>query len=799
MTRIRLLCATALAGGALAGLARAQTTAAPPAPAPAAPGEVSAVVVTGNHREQSIQSAPYDVSAVTGAKIDENQIRSSPELLRTIPGVAVIDRGPRNDGTASNIFMRGVNVDSTAVGDYPLPSVAPVSTYWGDTPVFANFALIDLNRVEVLRGPQGTFYGSGSLGGTVRYIFNQPQFDVFSGYVSASASHTAGSDSAGGAYQGVVNIPVAHNLAIRIDALYDDWPGSIDYANIYQTGPGGVPLAPQGIFSQAGAYRSQPDTDFAKIGMGRLAVRWDPVQTVDLTLTWAHQHDQIGGRQQITTGDNGYGVPYGPYENGGVILEPSARTIDLIALESVIDFGFATLTSSTSWYDHRGSSTTDNTGFYANDATFHDYYYNYPRPDVPAFRTYQDKAYVEEVRLVSKPGKTFDWVVGAYFNHDDYYQTQTDYVLGFKEWWDALYAGYPAAQAAVASDEQFAYHAYQRTTDVAGFGELTWHVTDRWQITGGLRHFHTAQDTDLYINFPAFTYVSEPDAPPTISQPSDKTLFRGNTAYRISDDAQVYFTVSQGYRRGGVNEVATIGRWAESPTWQTYAPDTLVNYELGAKGRFLGATYDATLFYEDWRHIQLNTFTETYGFYAVANGNTARSAGLELQIEGNPLPRLHYLVGYTLTDAQLTSNFYAPTGNLIAVNGAQLPGTPKDQVNVALDYTVPLPNTARLGFHINGYYQSTTQNAVGHPTYVAADQFEATLPRFTLWNLSAVYSIRKIDVTLFVKNIFNANGVTGEFTQAYTGTNPAASFYGNDAREFISLPRTVGGTATYHW
>jgi outer membrane receptor for monomeric catechols len=222
----------------------------------------------------------------------------------------------------------------------------------------------------------------------------------------------------------------------------------------------------------------------------------------------------------------------------------------------------------------------------------------------------------------------------------------------------------------------------------------------------------------------------------------------------------------------------------------------------------MGVTYDAALFYVDWTHIQLNTFTDLYGFYAAANGNKARSDGFEGQLEGSPLPHLHYVVGYTYTDAELTSDFYSPTGALIANGGQMLPGTPKSAITLAADYAVPLANGSTLSFHLNGYYQSSTQNAVGHPAYLAPNVFSATLPDFQLWNLTATWAIKHWSTSLFVKNIFNANGVTGEFTQAYTGTNPGspatgvpggANFYGNDARNFISLPRTVGLTVAYRW
>jgi iron complex outermembrane recepter protein len=132
------------------------------------------IIVTAARREQSILDVPYNISAVSGAEIAAAHVTDSAELMRAIPGVAVVDRGYRNSGVINGIMIRGLNVDGAALGDYALNTVPTVSTYINDTPIYANFILKDIERVEVLRGPQGTLYGSGSLGGTVRYIMNAP-------------------------------------------------------------------------------------------------------------------------------------------------------------------------------------------------------------------------------------------------------------------------------------------------------------------------------------------------------------------------------------------------------------------------------------------------------------------------------------------------------------------------------------------------------------------------------------------------------------------------------------------------
>ena len=175
-----------------------------------------------------------------------------------------------------------------------------MSTYVNDTPLFANFALLDLDRVEVLRGPQGTLYGSGSLGGTVRYISNQPQFDRYSGRVAVTSSKVEGSGGVGWEGEGVVNIPIAPTIAIRLNGEIQDYPGIVDYVNIYQLDSSGVPVLPAGgIFSSNGVYTGKKDADYVKIQYGRASIRFEPTDQIDLNFTYQKQHDDVGGRRPV--------------------------------------------------------------------------------------------------------------------------------------------------------------------------------------------------------------------------------------------------------------------------------------------------------------------------------------------------------------------------------------------------------------------------------------------------------------------------------------------------------------------
>ncbi len=208
------------------------------------------IVVTASRREQNILDVPYNISAISGEEIEASMTLDNAELLRSVPGVGLVDSGPRNGAQFNSIRIRGINVDGSAFGDYAVSSVATVATYVNDTPVFANLALIDLERVEVLRGPQGTLYGSGALGGTVKYLMREPQFDATDGSVGTVFTNVDGSSDIGYGVTGVLNVPVSDTFAIRANVYWRDYPGVTDYVSLYELDANGVPPAPNGIFAR---------------------------------------------------------------------------------------------------------------------------------------------------------------------------------------------------------------------------------------------------------------------------------------------------------------------------------------------------------------------------------------------------------------------------------------------------------------------------------------------------------------------------------------------------------------------
>ena len=268
--------------------------------------EIEEVVVTATSRETSIFEVPYNISAVSGSDIDSKGILDTAELLRSFAGISTIDRGSRNAGTVNNIRIRGLNVDSNALQDYPVSAAASVSTYVDKTPVFANFLLKDLTRVEVLRGPQSTLYGSGSLGGTVRYITNKPSLENFSSRVNLTGSQVDGSDDIGDNVDVVINIPILSNIAYRLVTSNANYPGVTDYVNVHEvtnlpafdpygigliSGSVGVPSLKNGFGTAFDFMTSPPiingvkDADTVEIEFFRHKVLIDLSENVELLIT----------------------------------------------------------------------------------------------------------------------------------------------------------------------------------------------------------------------------------------------------------------------------------------------------------------------------------------------------------------------------------------------------------------------------------------------------------------------------------------------------------------------------------
>jgi iron complex outermembrane receptor protein len=784
------------------------------------------IIVTATRREQSIQDIPYNISAVQGAEIASQNIVDASELMRTIAGVSVIDRGYRNSGHVNSLIIRGMNVDNGVNGDVALSAVPTVATYVDETPLFANFLLKDIERVEVLRGPQGTLYGSGALGGTVRYIMNRPDPSEFDAGVGVSFGQTEGSDGNNFSGDIMLNVPMSDTSAFRLSAGTVQNDGVIDYVNLYQLDNGdpvvlndagqcvGVTdpsLTPTEVVFNPSCYTSKKDADDVDITYARASFLFQPSDTVDIQLNYQWQEDEIGARRTITEGADFYGNAYnGSDQSGATMLEPSEREATLLSLDMEFDLGFATLTSSTSSYEHEGNGWRDNTSLWVTDRGgfanwFDTLYTGNPRPVAHVEAGFDEKALVQEFRLVSNSDadSNIDWTVGAYYMDQDREVNNFSYILGLNEYGNAcpvVGATCPALgqwwTGLPLNEIDFWYIREENFTDLALYGEVTWHVGDNWHITAGARWFDNELANDTAMDFPLIEGTTPIDFVEFPSQSEDDVQFKLNVALDVSDDMMVYGTFSEGFRRGGSNAIPTFSYFAEpNPgSVESYAADTVQNFEFGIKGSTPTVRYTADIYYIDWEDPQLNTATADWSFFMAQNGESAKTIGVELEAQILIADNLELNLGYGHAKAELTADLIAPQyGNVISTDGHRLPGTAENVASASLTHIAELSGGMGLTTRVSGYYQSDSINSVTDTT--VQDKFSG----FSLWNASVTLDDEAWSAALYIKNIGDEQAVTGNYPAAYmsTDTGTFENYYGNNQRQYIATPRTIGLALKY--
>jgi len=366
------------------------------------------IIVTAQRRAEGVQDIPLNSAAVGEAQIEEQGFEELADTLAYVPGINVVDRGGRQ---GNPIIVRGLNADPLGSGDGNNNGGGTVATYVGEIPVYIDLKLNDLQRVEVLLGPQGTLYGAGTLGGAIRYIPNKPDFngDLFS--VRSELSKYSEADDVSYEIGATFNKAFSDTFAIRGSLDFEDDSGFIDQPYIVQQI--GV-SEPDPDFSDPAAlaanFNPQEDVNSEENISGRLAARWAPTEWLDGTLTYYYQNVDIGGRQLSSRRS---GVPAGDFESALRVPEPNEITNDLLALEVTADLGFAELTSAT------GFSTFEDNGQRDQTDLLITLEYSYETfPTFTAFTNEQgeEERINQELRLVSTTGGPLNWIAGVFYN-----------------------------------------------------------------------------------------------------------------------------------------------------------------------------------------------------------------------------------------------------------------------------------------------------------------------------------------------------------------------------------------------
>jgi iron complex outermembrane receptor protein len=764
------------------------------------------VIVTATRRPLSAQDIPVSITAITGKTLEQAGIADTVDLARSLAGINVIDKGPFGGVNGAALIIRGLNSDSTS-GEFiqSSPIVPPVATYVDDTPLFFNLRLQDLDRVEILRGPQGTLYGSGSLGGTIRFVQNAPDPRAFDANVEAGVSDTAHTSAINYSVNGMLNLPVSETLAFRLNAGYTDEAGFINQPNLYALNSAGEPIAaqPGNLLSPPQTY-SKDGTNAYRYRSARAAALWKPSDDFHAQLSYYYQLSKADGYPYSAPF---YGVD--SLSSSDYIQATTNDRIDLAALTMEGDLGFATLTSNTSWAKHQNVSEGDVTSLYDFFPFYPALYGANPRALVVGDQGYADKPWAQEIRLASKTGGPYEWVAGAFYKNERTIIREHDFYPGYLDYYNACVPVYGAGDGInssqcgigetaytpgpvstidgipIAKDQAYIGDFETRYTDLAAFGEFTWHFAPAWSLTGGGRLFKQtvsqSQQTGLLFDGPAYI------ANETQSDSWRKALWKVNVAFQIDGTNLAYATWSQGFRRGAVNALppteAAVG-YVTDPGLFKVAPDTADNYEIGVKGTLQNRyRYSAAIYDIQWHNVQQSAFLTPLALPGAINVGEAYSRGFETELFGVFTDHLSAQFNYTYDQTKLTSlNALAISGLSVPppAAGTPLPGTPKSTAAAALEYGHVHAADGELRFAVNAHYQSALIPALS-----------ATIPTvagYTMIGARAGYARSHWVSTIYVDNLTNQLGIN-----SYTDPIQWGKYY----QALVSRPRTVGLTIGY--
>jgi outer membrane receptor protein involved in Fe transport len=754
--------------------------------------DIGEITVTASRRTERIQDIPYSISAVGGEKLAQGNIADVPHLTQSVPGLVSFDTGAGgNDNRALTIRglnSGGLNTDQT---------VAPVATYVNDTPVFLNLRLKDIERVEVLRGPQGTLYGSGALGGAVRFIQHSPDLKDFDVQISAGGSSTQHASGLNDAFDLVLNLPIAQDVfGLRLNADYSHDAGYIAQNNLYVLDSAGVPVPkdPTHLVTSPALMTSRRGTNDNTYKSGRIAALWKPTDNVRVDLNVYHQEGDAGNTQTITPLLTGWDS----LESAHYIPEALTDRVDLQSLEIGLDLGFATFTSTTSHFKHENVSTGDYTTLYELFYFYTPYYGANPRPLYLARQTFDDTGTVEELRMTSQWSGPVQLVAGLYFNKDSTNVIHHEYAPGYQAFYNAclpvngmgkicgigtqagIYQqidGIP-----IVTDQSYVGDSESKFTDRAIYGEVTYHVTPEWQVTGGIRVFSQSysQSGQSGLMFDGPDFVSANSA--AIS--NRHALYKANTSYKISDDTMVYATYAQGFRRGGINALpgSTLAGGKVDSRFKVLKPDYAYNSEVGLKGSIAKQfQYSVGVYNIDWKDIQSGLYLTPLSIISTANIGDGYSRGVELEFSGKLIDQLYTQVGYSYDSTKLTTaSFQGRNATVPSTPGGQLPDAPSQTLSVSLDYKIPLDGEWVLDPTIAMYYRGAMV------TTTTPNRFP--VGGFTTTNVSMNIDHGHWHGLVYINNATNKLG----FNSA-----PNTDTWGQGAAVLVNQPRTAGVMVTY--
>jgi len=692
----------------------------------AAATQIGEVVVTAQKRVERILDVPVPVTAISAkALIDSNQVRLL-DYYASVPGLNV---APTSLQSQQHIDIRGV----TSGGGNPTVGIMIDDIPYGSTTgigggeVPPDLDPNDLERIEVLRGPQGTLYGAASIGGLIKFVTIDPSTEAFSGAVQAGASGVNHGAEGGYSLRGSVNIPLTDNLAVRASGFARQDPGWISNP---VTGADGV--------------NEEHDSG------GRLAALWRPSDTISLKLSALYQDVNGNGVSSVDLLPTLHGLEQNYIPGTGAYH----RTIQDYSAIWTVKLGTAELTSLTGYGAKAFHDAEDITYLFGPYTMF-----EFGVPGTPYVNDNQTDKFSQEVRLAVPIGKKLDLLVGGFYT-----QENTHFEV-------SILASNPVTGQQVATwSNTFFPSTYE---EYAAFADLTYHFTDWFDIQVGGRESHIDQSASevsdgiayntLFLREPVASYVI-----PSATLNASPFTYLVTPEIHLSPDLMVYARLASGYRAGGINVTLGVPR--------TYNPDMTQNYELGVKGEFLDRklSIDASLYYIDWKDIQLGLHSTQNGAGYIGNGGAAKSEGAELTVEARPVTGLTVTGWVAVNDSQLTENLPA-TSTVVGESGDRLPWSPRFSGYLSVE------DRFRLTSSVSGFVEGAFSYVGDRLGSFQATATRSDSPAYTKTDARVGVRYQSWTVSVYANNITDERGVL------LNGTDVGPSY----AVNYIT-PRTVG-------
>ena len=703
--------------------------------------ELDQIIVTSTRREMRLQDVPISVSVLSQNQLDRQGLNSFLDFAEQIPSL-----GFNNSGgpTFQTLSLRGVGVASG--GTAGAGSASTVAVYLDETPVVAPFSrnatiqpiLFDIQRVEVLRGPQGTLFGASSMGGAIRYITNKPDPSGFDARVTSELSITEG----GGenySINGMANVPLLDNLAARLVLTYRQDSGYIDRLPLsFAENPIDSDVVPDPLAGSAATI--EQNVNSSEIFGARLSFRWEPVEGLAITPTVHYQRTDL---DSVAEAD----VARGEFLQVRFQDEPQSARDEYYNLLVEYDLGFADFISSTT-HLKREVSAADFLGNLAAALIRQPFDVLIANTDNDLIdeRINPNKLFVQEARLQSNTDGKLQWLVGIFYLDQTGGEDQNFLAPSFVAFGKSLGAFSPDAP-------NFAFSENTDSTQeqIAVFGDVSYTFFDQLEASVGLRWTDSEKGTLSFIDGALFG-VSTTDR--QVKFDGELTP-RYHLAWRPRQDFMLYGSAAKGFRLGRdqtpitggpcVPDLIALGIDPEASG--QVAGDSLWNYEVGAKSSLFGGRVTANVagFYIDWSNIQ-QTVNLACGSGFVTNAGNAKIKGLELELFANPSDSLALNFGLSVTDAEAGSEgqFDIPGQE----PGDPLPEVPKWVVTAGAQYTYPITSS------VNGYVRGN----VSYRSEIYQDfaQSEAlTRPSYFLAGARIGVETDRWDAALFADNLFD--------------------------------------------